>query len=126
MNFAANDLAARRPVWHALSDPYLDTDVSLSLKWRVDILAASPYPVDELQAILFDEVNPVCRLNKWVVAGAWAGFDLDWLEERIVARRGRPSRWLLATAWATRLRVPCREDWLITRDGVIAARAAPR
>ncbi len=129
MTLPAADLAARRPVWEALSGLYLDTDVSLSLKRRVDILAASPYSVDELQAILVDEVNPVCRLNMLVVAGEWAGFDVEWLESRILARGAAPRGWMgrmLARVVSTEVRVPCWEDWLVTRGGVIAARAAAR
>ncbi len=124
MKPAADDLPARRSVWEALSELYLDTDVSLSLKWRVDLLAASPYAVDELEAILVDEVNPVCRMNMFVVTGAWAGFDLAWLESRILALRWpRPRRSWLHRVLPVRVVVPCWDDWLVTRDGVAAARA---
>jgi len=55
---APEDPEHRRPVWQALSDLFLDTDTSISRSWRVGILSASPYSIDELQEILLDEVYP--------------------------------------------------------------------
>ena len=86
MKKAAEDLQHRRPVWEALSDLFLDTDTSLSREWRVEILAASPYSVEELQEILLKEVTPICRWNLVCIAGEWAGFDQEWLEKRILRR----------------------------------------
>ena len=54
------DLTCRRPVWEALSDIYLDTDVALSRTWRAQVLAESKYCLDELEEILVREVHPVC------------------------------------------------------------------
>lgn len=42
MKPAIDDLPARSPVWSALSDLFLDIDVSLSRAWRVEQLAHSP------------------------------------------------------------------------------------
>lgn len=120
------DLAARRPVWAALSELFLDTDIAPTLAWRVRTLAQSPYSIDELQAILVDEVTPACRWNLLSVAGEWAGFDLDALEGAILARAAQRSR----SPWRRRLdparwTVPRWRDWQITREGVAAARQAP-
>jgi hypothetical protein len=57
------------------------------------LLAASPYGVDELEAILRHEVYPVCRGNLLSVAGAWAGFDDVWLQAHIAPRLGRRPWW---------------------------------
>lgn len=75
MKPAAEDLAKRRPIWEALSDLFLDTDISLARKWRVGILATSPYSIEELERILIYEVYPICQWNLLNVAGGWASFD---------------------------------------------------
>jgi hypothetical protein len=86
MKSTAEDLVNRRPVWEALSDLFLDTEVSLDRQWRIDVLAASPYSIEELEYILIDEVYPICKYNLLSVAGEWAGFDLAWLEDQIRRR----------------------------------------
>lgn len=83
---------ARIPVWNALSDLYLDTDVTLSHDHIVRTLAASPYPLDELHEMLMYDVHPALYRNLMSVAGEWAGFDEVWLVERIATVRRQP-RW---------------------------------
>jgi len=112
----------RRPVWEALSDLFLDTDTSLARSWRVGILAASPYSIDELQGILVDEVYPVCRSNLFGVAGEWVGFDPEWLESRILHRLRSPfHRW--RRFGLGRLTVHLSSEWRHTKQGVIQQRA---
>jgi hypothetical protein len=95
---AASDLANRRPVWLALSALYLDTEQTPAMRDAdASRLARSPYTLDELRTILTEEVHPACAANLLSPAGEWAGFDEDWLQQRIL-RRGRtvlpwPSRW---------------------------------
>lgn len=88
----ATDDDARIPVWNALSDLYLDTDVALSHAYIVRTLAASPYSLDELHGMLMYDVHPALYRNLMSVAGEWAGFDEAWLVERIAAVRRQP-RW---------------------------------
>lgn len=83
-----DDLESRTPVWCALSDLFLDTDVSLLREFTANTLAKSPYSMDELEDILRFEVYPVCKYNLLSVAGEWAGFDEQWLVDRIHQRRG--------------------------------------
>jgi hypothetical protein len=115
------DIAERRRVWLALSDMFLDTDTALSRAWRVSELARSPYSLAELEDILVHEVYPVCGANLRSVAGEWAGFDADWLEQRILAlmesRRLWP-RWAGWRRWTVR-RWP---EWQATLQGVRAQR----
>lgn len=120
---ATEDLAARRPVWEALSDLFLDTDPSLSRAWRVQQLAHSPYTMAQLQAILVDEVYPVCRANLLSVAGEWAGFDPAWLEGRILRRLSSRFRCLHGLNLG-RLTVPASTEWRATRQAVVAVRMA--
>lgn len=118
---AVDDLADRRPVWDALSDMFLDTDISLSREWRVRVLAESPYSVDDLERILVDEVYPVCKYNLLCVAGEWTGFDLDWLEEQILRRLASRWRFLPATS-IKRLGSGLPSEWSLMKTAIIATR----
>lgn len=89
-----DDDSARVPVWVALSDLYLDTAVETFHDAIADTLAASPFPLDELQAMLVHDVHPVLFTNLMAPAGVWTGFDPDWLVARIRARGGRRRRGL--------------------------------
>lgn len=92
MAVSRGDRDARIPVWIALSELYLDTDVSVFHDAIAETLAASPYSVDDLRDILMDDVHPALHANLMLVAGEWAGFDEAWLIERIEAV-GRQPRW---------------------------------
>ena len=91
-----SELRDRRPVWSALSELFLDTRLlSADLDRIAKSLAASPYSIEKLEEILLWEVYPACRSNMLTLAGEWAGFDQDWLEQRI----RRPLSWP-ARCWA--------------------------
>ena len=83
-------IAERLPVWEALSEFFLDTDlqpddyVCIARK-----LAATTYTENEIEEILVCEVCPVCRWNMLWIAGEWAGFDRAWLKKRIGPRYGK-------------------------------------
>ena len=53
----------RKPVWIALSELFLDVDPSLAYDYIARTLAASPYTLNELYAILCDEVAPLLKSN---------------------------------------------------------------
>ncbi len=95
MRLAVADLDARRPVWLALSDLYLDTEYRSFVRVAARELARSAYATGELHAILFDEVHPILAHNLCVTTGVWERFDQAWLAERILAQQQRP-RWLRA------------------------------
>ena len=127
---AGSDLARRRPVWLALSDLFLDTDVNLFRAGNVRTLAASAYSLDELDAILREEVYPACSANLTLVAGEWAGFDADWLEQRILRGGDPPRPWwrrlgrYLTLGWSVPVRLP--EEWVEWREDVaLLRRSAP-
>lgn len=73
------ELEARKPVWRAFSELFLDTDVRMSYVYAAGLLARSPYSFEELKRILDEEVAPALEFNLRDVAGEWAGFDDDWL-----------------------------------------------
>lgn len=116
------DLTSRRPVWLALSEMFLDTDTSLSRDWRARELAASRFSLEELEAILVDEVYPVCRANLLSIAGEWAGFDQSWLEQRITRRLSSPFRFLHAINLG-RLTVHASGEWRETKRAVTRIRS---
>jgi len=103
-------LAERLPVWEALSEFFLDTQLQAADYERIaKVLAATKYSERQIEDILIEEVSPVCKLNMYSVAGEWIGFDSDWLKEKIGARFGRRSkfrrlfgwlhRWMYASHW---------------------------
>lgn len=77
-------LAERAPVWIALSELFLDTELqSNDYEHIARILAASPYSEKKLEEILRFEVTPVLKYNLMSVAGEWAGFDEAQMRERM-------------------------------------------
>jgi len=103
MMSAEHDLAARRPVWSALSDLYLDNgEYRSSVRAAARDLAASPYALDDLREILMHEVHPALVGNLCVTAGVWDRFDQAWLSDRIV-RGQRRARWLRPRAFYGRV-----------------------
>jgi len=106
------DLPCRQPVWEALQMFYMDTNRSHELPRVAQVCAESPYTVAELRSILFSEVFPACRSNlsplTWP-APEWAGFDRDWLTDRVLLKHRHGKRplvmgWLHTAYWWARLR----------------------
>ena len=100
MNHRLSDqeLLARIPLWEALSEFWLDTELAdFEFDHIARVIAASPYSLEEVRAIHDYEVAPVVAGNLMCVAGAWSGFDSAWLDERCrhFAER-RHSRWFRA------------------------------
>ncbi|QUJ68656.1 hypothetical protein KDD30_05980 [Photobacterium sp. GJ3] len=77
-------------MWVAFSHLFLDADVAENYPWIVRTCVASPYAVETLKSILFDEVSPALYQNVLSVAGEWAGFDENWLVARIVQIKSAP------------------------------------
>ena len=74
------DLENRKPVWLALSDFYLDTELQASdFRSIAATLIESPYSWEELRKIDKYELFPVLQPNLLSVAGEWAGFNEAWL-----------------------------------------------
>ena len=123
MKPAAEDLAGRRPVWEALSEMFLDTEVSDGQSWRATRLARSPYSLEELEEILIEEVYPICKDNLYSVAGVWEGFDLAWLEQSILQRNNARFKFMRFYPFGRRgfLR---SSDWLSTKRSIETQRNA--
>lgn len=109
MSVPSADLDRRRPVWDALSELFLDTELrEPDIRRIAKVAADSGYSHDELEGILYDELFPILIWNLRSPAGEWVGFDPAWLEQRILARerrRFRCPRWLLVG------RSMIRDEW---------------
>lgn len=89
-------ICERLSTWDALSEFFLDDELTISDHQRIaSILARSQYTEEELQAILRHEVYPACSLNLVCVAGAWGTWGEDWIRERIAPRYDRRPRFYL-------------------------------
>lgn len=92
MKVPIQDLERRRPVWQALSDLFLDTELQdHDFQYIARVLAESGYEDQELQSMLHQEVLPVCMPSLISLTGEWAVFPLDWLEDRILRNAGHVS-----------------------------------
>ena len=74
----------RKPIWIALSEFYLDTELQESdFRDIATKIIQGPYSIEKVKEIDKYEVFPVLRNNLMSVAGVWFGFDEKWLVERI-------------------------------------------
>ncbi|HUP41022.1 MAG TPA: hypothetical protein VM115_12940 [Vicinamibacterales bacterium] len=110
-------------MWAALSTLFLDTDVSLLRDYRAKILSASPYGVADLETILAEEVFPLCIGNLFSVAGEWAAFNEDWLEQQITKHVSARFRLRLGIGFFF---VRRSQEWRATRQAVERLRSADR
>jgi hypothetical protein len=118
--FSDGDLEHRRPVWEAMSEIFLDTElVESDFDRIVPPIAASPYSLEELDDILWWEVYPVLYTNMLGIAGEWTGFNIDWLESRI---KEGPSRFTRLWTRTLGRKIVTWPDWKIIRRRVAAAR----
>ena len=86
------EIDRRKPVWAALSELWLDTELTEDdLRRTADVLRASGYPIGVLREIYLYEVAPVVFPNLLTVAGEWAGFDQEWLFAEATKRARRRS-----------------------------------
>jgi len=97
--------------------------VSIGWERRARHLAESPYSIEALEAILRDEVFPICSWNLFSIAGEWRGFDLDWLEEKVLERMKRRRRVRLGFG---HLLVTRSREWRRTRERISILRRGLR
>lgn len=77
----------RKPIWIALSEFYLDTELQDSDFRHIALtILESPYTLDEVKKINKYEVFPILHVNLLSMAGEWAGFDKEWLLNKIITR----------------------------------------
>lgn len=79
------DLIERTPVWVAMTDFFLDTELTdVMISYIARTCAASPYSIRELERIMFTEVWPAFLPNLLSVAGEWAGWKDEFVQERVL------------------------------------------
>jgi hypothetical protein len=79
------NIEQRKPIWMALSEFYLDTELQDSdFRHIAFTILDSPYSLDEVKTINKYEVFPILQANLLSSAGEWAGFDEEWLVEKIL------------------------------------------
>ena len=94
-------ICERLPVWKALSEFFLDTELQPEDLERISkSLAASVYSADKLEDILVFEVCRGCRIN--LFAWEWISFDEGWLIERIKPYYNRPPWFKRVFLWRHR------------------------
>ena len=72
------EIERRLPVWHALSDLFLDTELQPRAYARIAaVLDNSGYSCSALRAIFEDEVAPAFVFNLLDVAGEWTPWSED-------------------------------------------------
>ena len=88
------EIERRKPVWLALSDLWLDTELTDSnINYIATVMVDSGYSLSELRVICDSEIAPIVYKNLLSVAGVWSGFDPHWLFEQIIAEMNKPNRW---------------------------------
>ncbi|MFC3700011.1 hypothetical protein ACFOND_00040 [Reinekea marina] len=119
------NLNKRKPVWVALSDLFLDTDVTRYYENIVRVCVESDYSPEEIRLILFDEVAPAVSKNLLSVAGEWSGFDKGWLIEEIIRgiRRKKPFFGFL-NKWTKTIGIKhyLKEHWSVLEPRIVALR----
>lgn len=87
MNKIIYNIDERIPIWMALSNLYLDTELSKKdFNYIASQIIESPYSLEEVKRINKYEVFPILQVNLLNVAGVWDGFDEAWLIEKINKR----------------------------------------
>jgi hypothetical protein len=70
------EIERRKPVWLAISEFYLDTQLDQNDLDRItNIFKTSKYSITELKYIDFYEVAPIVGRNLLSTAGVWSGFE---------------------------------------------------
>ena len=121
------EIRVREPIWLALSELWLDTELTeVDLNSIASVMAESKYSLAELRDIYLYEVAPVAYLNQLSVAGAWAGFDREWLFGRIEeeARRSGPARRFCRRMMKPLMTYATEEHWRALAGKVSKQRAS--
>lgn len=123
------DLAPRRlPVWRALSELFLDTDLrDADYDGIAAAIAESGLEVPEVEAILWNEVLPALGPNLQSPAGIWSGFDDASLARRIlaVAKNEEPGMGRLGMVSAAAVRSLVEKDWTEVRTRLDSPARSP-
>lgn len=85
MSLNEREIARRVPVWAALAELFLDTELQdYHYRYIADRLLDSGYGLQELEKIFRAEVAPVFYTNLSAVAGEWQPWSADFVKERVL------------------------------------------
>src|SRR5688500_807381 len=106
--------ARRIEAWVAMAEHFLDTETRQEIPMTAPRCVQAGLSTEQARLVWQYEVSPAVAFNVWDIAGEWAGWDRDWLVDRIIRLRRRrlgrpgPLSWL-----RYRLRVHFLHDvWL--------------
>ena len=109
------DLAIRRPVWLALSEFYLDTELTeMDFEQIAGIFNQSGLDRETIKEIDLYEVFPLLQWNLLSAAGVWNGFDEEWLFsncERLYHKRNNWFHRLQIKFWNKRFYWMRKDYW---------------
>jgi hypothetical protein len=77
------------PVWLAMADHFLDTETRPDIPLTALLCVEVGWSCERARDAWRHEVSPAVAFNLWSVAGEWAGWDRNWLVERIERLRCR-------------------------------------
>ena len=85
----STEVSRRVEVWVAMAHHFLDTETRHELPWTALRCVEAGLSVHEARDVWRYEVSPAVAFNLFDVAGEWAGWDREWLVERIERLRRR-------------------------------------
>lgn len=108
------NIEERKPIWIALSDFYLDTELQESdFRHIASEIIKSPYTLSKVKEINKYEVFPILQSNLLSVTGEWTGFDADWLVKSIadsLAKRNLIKKLEIESSYLT-YKWMCKDYW---------------
>lgn len=122
IGFSADEFARRLPVWTALSELFLDTELTATDHARIArIVEASGYNLALLDSIMRKEMLPAFGGNL-SITGEWAGWSEDQVAVIMQDTLNRRGLARLKTALLSRMNLP--HDWVAVRQQ-LQARGMP-
>ncbi len=116
------EIARRLPLWWALSDLLLDTDMPhVWGPYIVRTMREGGFALGDAHEIFLDEVGPAFYFNLSIVTGEWAGWEEEYVRRMVVARLRRPA-WMRRIGERSR-RATLQDVWDHTLPYVQAALA---
>lgn len=82
------EISRRLPVWVALSDTFLDTELEPeAYRYIAAEIARAGYNEDEGETIYREDVVPAFAGNLLGVAGEWSGWPPEFVRNRVLTKR---------------------------------------
>ena len=97
--FSEQEIERRLPIWQALADLFLDTELQpADYRCIAQRVSGRGFTPDQLRAILADEIAPALAPNLFAdIAGEWAGWPEDHVGQAVIAALRDGPSWLLPT-----------------------------